>query len=73
MDDIKDYPTYWFLKEIEDFRDANPYPSIKDPLYDKKCSSTRFSPLRSSITPMAAAPARPGPLPRTCQTAPFKR
>ena len=36
MDDIKDHPSYWFLKEIEDFRRDNPYPPPKDPLYDEK-------------------------------------
>jgi hypothetical protein len=36
MYDIKNHPSYWFLKEIENFRNANPFPLIEDPLYDEK-------------------------------------
>ena len=38
MDDIKDHPTHWFLKQVEDFRRNTLYPSPKDPLYDEKRS-----------------------------------
>jgi len=73
MDDIKDHPSYWFVKQVEDFRRDMPYPHSKHPLYD--VPSMRFSPPRSSTTPrpMAAAPARPGLSIRTCQMASFKR
>jgi hypothetical protein len=67
MDDIKDHPAYWFLKEIEDFN--------QNPLNDENRSGWRFSPPRSSTTqrPIALATARAGLSPRTCQTAPLRR
>ena len=36
MTDIKDHPSFWFLKQVLEFRWTNPYPSPRDPLYDEK-------------------------------------
>jgi hypothetical protein len=36
MTDIKDHPSFWFLKQVLEFRLTNPYPSLGDPLYDEK-------------------------------------
>jgi hypothetical protein len=36
MTDIKDHPSFWFLKQVLDFRLTNGYPSPRDPLCDAK-------------------------------------
>ena len=36
MNDIKDHPSYWFLKEIEDFREASPFSTHRGPSLRRK-------------------------------------
>ena len=36
MTDLKDHPSFWFLKQVLEFSLTNPYPSLVDPLYDVK-------------------------------------
>jgi hypothetical protein len=36
MADIKDHPSFWFLKQVLEFRLTTPYPSREDPLYTEK-------------------------------------
>jgi hypothetical protein len=36
MTDITDHPSFWFLKQVLEFRLINPYQSRGDPLYDEK-------------------------------------